>query len=58
MFEITWLLGEYEADPGLFDNMGLTPLAMLSQDHSEGMLQMLQDSAVRARLGAWRALIK
>ncbi|KAJ1710162.1 nucleoside phosphorylase domain-containing protein [Aspergillus flavus] len=51
MFEITWLLGEYGADPGLVDNMGFTPLDMLSQDDREGMLKMLQDAAVSARLG-------
>ncbi|OGM48268.1 hypothetical protein ABOM_002077 [Aspergillus bombycis] len=51
MFEITWLLGEYGADPGLVDNMGFTPLDMLSQNDRKGMLQMLQDAAVSARLG-------
>ncbi|PIG85595.1 hypothetical protein AARAC_007318 [Aspergillus arachidicola] len=51
MFEITWLLGEYGADPGLVDNMGFTPLDMLSQDDREVMLKMLQDAAVSARSG-------
>ncbi|KAB8220793.1 fungal-specific transcription factor domain-containing protein [Aspergillus novoparasiticus] len=50
MFEITWLFGEYGADPGLVDHMGFTPLDMLSQDDREGMLKMLQDAAVSVRL--------